>query len=231
MEAAVIGYFDELENEEDKEVFDDASQSLGSITRFGFTHSREILDQLKYEGCVVSIYKPSHFVNDKYEKVKSRYPGKNLKLESLNKFILVKSLPLVGELTEKSADFYQRANVNVVTIFIDIDHDKNAQFYTYVSNRVRKVAVDFKDIFLFNIADKKSYKKDLKAYGITDKLSGPDDIAVGLIDVKGFLYYKMDDVAFSADNLRTFLNDFNDGVYEGKGKKIKYILLLLLLLL
>lgn len=219
MEGAVIGYFDELENEEDKEAFDEVSQLLGTITRFGFTHSRAILDELKYAGCVVTIYKPSHFVNDKYEKVKSRYPGKNIKIESLNKFILEKSIPLVGELTEKSADFYQRANINIVTIFTEIDHVKNAQFYTYVSNRVRKVAVDFKGKFLFNIADKKSYKKDLKAYGITNKLSDSDDIAVGLIDVKGFFYYKMDDIEpFSSESLRKFLNDFNAGVYVGKGK-------------
>ena len=42
-----------------------------------------------------------------------------------------------------------------VTVFAEVDATRNAKQFNYFANRMRKVAVDFVDNALFNVANKK----------------------------------------------------------------------------
>lgn len=56
----VIGYFDSSTNEADLKLFSelaetDASQSF---IRYGYTTTKEVLEEKKYDGCAVLVYLP-----------------------------------------------------------------------------------------------------------------------------------------------------------------------------
>ena len=125
-EPAVVGFFDESTNASDKEAFEEVMNkylllndlnifnipiiriiqvaSKNSNIQFALTTSKEVLEEYKYDGCAVLVFKPSKLISDKYEKVKSRYPSKTIKSESLEKFIYDKSYPLVGSKSYKSSE-------------------------------------------------------------------------------------------------------------------------------
>jgi len=153
-------------------------------------------------------------VSEKHEKAKSRYPSKTLKLGSLEKFVFDKALPLVGEKTFKSADSYDNTKLPMVTVFADVNHEKNAKGYQYLANRVRKVAKEFAGKLVFNIASKSDFSYILADYGIGD-LSGKQDVGVGL--VSGDMHYKMTD-KFSVESLKSFVDAWKAGSLEGKKK-------------
>jgi hypothetical protein len=168
---------------------------------------------MKFDGAAVLVYKPSRFVSDKYEKARSRYPNKRLNAPSLEKFIQQKSLPLVGYRTWASTPQYESMGLPVVTLFTDVDLDKNEKGYTYFANRMRKVAIDYKEKMLFNIASKSTFSYALEDYGLN--LLEKRDVGVGLSN--GDMHYKMD-AAFSVDNLRKFVEDFEANRLVGKYK-------------
>jgi len=151
------------------------------------------------------------------EKPKSRYSSKKLKKESLIKFVREKSLPAVGELTHRSESQYSSLPLPVVTVFADIDHEKNPKGYLYIVNRLRKVAKDYLGKIYFNIADTSDYSSDLKSYGIVAD-SKKKDYFVGLKSKS--LYYKQDTV-FSVDNVKGFIQKFLAGELVGIEKEVK----------
>ena len=68
----VVGYFDESTNEKDKEIFEDLAGSDGYDYRFAMTTTKSALEELKFDGCAVVVYKPSKFLFSKLEKPKAR---------------------------------------------------------------------------------------------------------------------------------------------------------------
>lgn len=54
-------------------------------------------------------------MNTKYEKIKARYPSSTLKVSSLEKFIIDKATPLVGEKARVSA-----TNAPEVLLFMEV---------------------------------------------------------------------------------------------------------------
>ena len=194
---------------------------------------------MKYTGSAIFVYKPVSyhrviycvsftptlrlsmqikFVSDKQERVRSRFPSKSVKEEILGRFIVEKSLPLVGYKSMSSAAQYDSIPVTVVTLYADVDVDKNFKGYQYFANRMRKIATDteFAGKFIFNIADKDDFSGDLKLFGLT-KPANKNDVVVGLRD--NDVYYKLDTKgAFNADNIVSFLRDFKAGLLNGKVK-------------
>lgn len=151
------------------------------------------------------------------EKAKARYPGKSLKAESLKKFIYDKSLPLVGLRSFEGEERYRKPGLPIVTVFADVDLDKNFKTFQYVANRVRKVAVDHKGKVLFNIANKKEFNYLLDDYGL--KSLDKNDIGMGLVFGNTFYHSKN---AFSVDTLREFVKQFLNGEIVGIEKVRAY---------
>ncbi len=56
--ALVVGYFDLATHDSDKEVFDEVFEMEKNNFVFAFTANKQILEELKYDGCVVFVYKP-----------------------------------------------------------------------------------------------------------------------------------------------------------------------------
>jgi protein disulfide isomerase family A protein 3 len=212
-EPFVIGFFDPSTNSNDKDVFEEVASKESGL-RFAFSTAKEVLEEYKYDGCAVLVYKPAKLFGEKYEKQKARYPSKTLKAESLTKFVLEKSAPVVGLKTKSSSARLEKVKTPVVTAFLDVDLDKNLKTWTYYANRLRKIAQDFKGKVLFEIADKNDFDMEMADHDI--ELVAKTDVGVGIRS--GNLYYKMTDT-YSPENVKKFVDDFIAGRLVGKEKK------------
>jgi hypothetical protein len=135
--------------------------------------------------------------------------------QSLLEFIRQKSVPLTGELTMKSANIYENIKKPMVTVFVAVDHKRNPQGWHYLSKRVRRVAKDYQQLAMFNIANIDDFvlvmKEDYGFTSVNNKLT--------YIGIKnGNMYYKSDETVFSVDHMIHFLRDMADGKLEGKEK-------------
>mmetsp|Transcript_21354 Transcript_21354/g.27779 ORF Transcript_21354/g.27779 Transcript_21354/m.27779 type:complete len:321 (+) Transcript_21354:460-1422(+) len=182
--------------------------------RFAYSLNDEVRAHFKAKGMRVDVYKPPRFVSDKFDKPKARYPGKYVDEGGLTKFFQKSALPLVGQKTWKSNDRYEGTGLPVVTLFTAVDLEKNSKGFDYYANRLRKVAVDFKEKLVFNIGDKSDFEYLLDDYDL--ELTDKKDIGVGLkLDDH---YYHMED-SFSVDNLRVFLEKYLAGELTPKIKE------------
>jgi folylpolyglutamate synthase/dihydropteroate synthase len=86
-------------------------------------------------------------------------------MDSLQRFVYDKALPLVAERTYRSTARYENVKLPIVTLFAEVDHAKNPKGYQYLANRLRKVADQFKGKLVFNIANKADYSYVLDDYG------------------------------------------------------------------
>eukprot|EP01041_Mallomonas_annulata_P010780 gene10780-22506_t len=193
-EPVVIGFFDPTTNNADQETFEEvASSSIGELVRFALTTTKEVLEEFKYDGCAVLVYKPK---------------------DSLEKFIYDKSTPLVGAKTEKSGDRLDKLKIPVVTLFAEVDTDKNIKQWQYYANRLRKIAQDYKNKIIFEIASASDYSHILPDYDIS--LESRKDIGVGI--KAGKMYYHMEET-YSPESVKSFVEAFLAGGLVGKEKK------------
>lgn len=214
-EGAVIGYFDNIANRNDRDVFEEVASEMAYNVRFAMSTSKEVLEEIKSDGCSVYVHKPAKYLSKLDTGAKSRFPSKSLKKDALVRFIQSKILPLVGERTYKTSSFYDASPLPVVTVFAEVDHAKNAKGFQYLINRIRKVAAEHKGKLIFNIAGKSDSYSLMSDFGIT--LPKKTSVAVGI--KAGSMYYTLPvSDSFSADALTKFIADFRAGVLVGKEK-------------
>lgn len=211
----IVGYFDPSTNSEDQEIFKELAKDDGYDYRFAMTTEKSMLEELKFDGCAVVVYKPPKFLS-KNEKPKARFPSKKLKKDALKKFYQSKSLPLVALKGYSAYSRYKDIKVPVVTVFADADLKKNPKGYQYLANRVGKVATEYVGKAVFVIANKEDQRYTFDDYGLP-KLEGKKEIGVGL--KHGDLYYKMDQTTFSVENLKNFMTAYFAGTLIPKEKK------------
>lgn len=212
-QATVIGYIGST-YEEDKSSFEEVQSSWSYYYRFGLVTKADVLEELKYDGPVVYVHKPSKYLQEQDEKSKARYTSKKIASASLKKFILDKSIPLVGERSYKTEYEYDQSKKPVITVFFEIDHEKNPKGVTYVTNRLKKLAKEYNGKVIFCIASLSAYSYKLENYGL--KSDSKKDIKVGLKN--DVLHYKMDG-KFSIENIKTFIENFKAGKLVGKEKE------------
>jgi len=211
----VMGFFDETDTE-NKDAFVQMSSQLGSSYKFAVAYSKDILEDMKIGSSAVYVYKPSKHVSVKdNEKIKARYPSKTIRLDSLERFIHEKSLPLVSEKNSKNEVALEAAKLPLMTVYADIDHQKNPKGFAYVVNRVRKVAKQFENKLVFVVADKNQYSHELGHYDFS--LPNSQDIGVGVMHSN--MCYSMQE-KFNVENMVAFINDFKSGKLVGKEKVI-----------
>jgi hypothetical protein len=80
------------------------------------------------------MYHKAKFVSDKYDKLKSRYPGSSLKKGSLTIFVEEKGIPLVGQKTKVYPARYEFENQAEFTLFTDV------RKFIFKNNYANKVA-------------------------------------------------------------------------------------------
>eukprot|EP01034_Spumella_vulgaris_P021665 gene21665-27706_t len=163
----------------------------------------------------LELFQQSIFVSVKHgERSKHRYPSKTVSsMEQLQDFVRQKALPVVGEMTPNKVTQYANARLPVLTVFTAVDHERNAKGFQYVTNRVRKVASEFKGRVLFNVANTLDFTQALDHYGFDDVHNNP--ILVGLVDEN--MYYAMDATTpFSVEALTAFVQSFRSGRLVGK---------------
>jgi protein disulfide isomerase len=215
-EPAVIGFFDPETNKKDMEAFESAATANKYELRFAYATSAAVRAAYKAtSGAHVNVYKPPRFVGDKVEKPKARYPGKAVDELALVKFAKKAALPLVGQKTWKSNDRYEAAGVPIVTLFAEVDLEKNAKGFDYYANRMRKVAAEYAGKLVFNIGDKSDFSYLVEDYDL--KLPEKKDFGVGIKD--GAKHYGMVE-AFSVDALRAFIDQFLAGSLTPKIKEV-----------
>lgn len=205
--------------------------------RYGYTTNKVVLEEKRYSGCTVVVYMAvstcpwllifrsdlnevaapllqARFFNPDDDKPKSRYPNKSISdIIALKTFVRQKAVPLVGEMTIHNEKLYRNTRLPVVTVFALIDHEKNPKGFKYLLNRVRKVAKLFRGTVNFNIADARTYFKDMNQKYEFEETYTEHPISVGLRDRA--MYYAMPQEEFSVDRLRRFVEDFLANQLDG----------------
>ena len=101
---------------------------------------------------------------------------------------------------------YDKQRLPVVTLFAEnAELDKNEKQFNYYANRMRKVAVDYKNKLIFAIANKEDYSYELSDYGL-DLSKG--EVGVGIRD--GSSFYGMTE-SFGIESLGNFIKSFFAG--------------------
>jgi len=207
--------------------------------RYGYTTNKVVLEEKRYSGCTVvvhmavnalpslfatfielsteplfSLYLQTRFFNPDDDKPRARYPNKSISdIVALKTFVRQKAVPLVGEMTIHNEKLYRNTRLPVVTIFALIEHEKNPKGFKYLLNRVRKVAKLFRGTINFNIADARTYFKDMNQKYEFEETYTEHPISVGLRDRA--VYYAMPQGEFSVDRLKRFVEDFQANQLDG----------------
>ncbi len=130
-------------------------------------------------------------------------------------FIKLKSLPVVGQLTDQNLRRYETVQRSMLTVFTAVNLDKNMKGFNYFANRLRKLTTEkFAAEVVFNIANVEDFTYIMEMdYGF--KNPDPKQTYVGL-KYQNY-YFAMED-QFSSEAVAKFLKDFNAGTLVGKLK-------------
>ena len=226
--AAVIGYFDVNTNAACKLYYDQVSDKHGETYRFGIVTNKSLLEDTKYEGAAVIVYKARKFMIDSLswkEKSKSRYTSKYINPESLEHFIFDKSLPLIGEYSLSNEGQYLNSKLPILFVFGDYDHKNNQALSKFVYSILKKVAEEgysqYLGKILFAISSKIDFVHDIQEYGFKDIVRNKNDIGVGILHNN--VFYKMDEsIVISSDIIQEYVASFFNGKLE-KEMKGKFV--------
>lgn len=215
-DAAVLGYFETPAYEDDLDAFKEVSKKMEHMYRFAYTTNEEVIENSKFKGFAVYIYKPANMISEKYdEKLKNRFPGSSIKAESLGRFIEDKALPLVGYKVPETRQRYEHTDVPEFTLFTDIDVERNMKMFQYYANRLRKVAKDSIGTINFNIADRTLFSDYMHdAYGLESATAKKTPLYG--IRKENVFFVPIEDNKFSTEAVRSFIADFLAGKIEGK---------------
>lgn len=219
-QAGVLGYFDETTGAQSVLDFKEVALKHGDTYRFGLVTEKSILEGKKFSGPTVYVYKSLKFFNEKHgEKKRARYPGTTINLNSLENFIFDKSVPMVGEFSEDTQGQYDNAKLPVIFAFGNFDHERNEKQFTYLVNRVSRVAKKYTGKFIFAVASKITNANVLRSFAMEDILDDVNAIGMGIVEKD--LCYRMEgdelETKFSSENMEAFIEQFLGGKLAGKG--------------
>eukprot|EP01090_Pellita_catalonica_P018352 TRINITY_DN5898_c0_g1_i1.p1 TRINITY_DN5898_c0_g1~~TRINITY_DN5898_c0_g1_i1.p1 ORF type:complete len:463 (+),score=100.45 TRINITY_DN5898_c0_g1_i1:3-1391(+) len=128
----------------------------------------------------------------------------------LTTWLQQRSLPVAGEMTPENAHKYGDADLPQLTIYFDVDWEKNVKRTNYYKRRAAKVGAEFEGQVLFAIA-KIDMVGDVSNYGVESEEALGEHLVT--ITSPGGAVYLFSDVfdKFSVSNLRDFTQQFLDG--------------------
>jgi len=117
------------------------------------------------------------------------------------------AVPKVGEFNKDNLPRYQKKNLPVLKVYIDVDYNSNLKRTNYYLNRLKKVAEDsaIASKLNFAIVHEDDFKDEMDKFGVKDK-----DAAFVIDDAKNSLKYKSSD-EFSVDAVKKFAQDYIAG--------------------
>lgn len=152
-------------------------------------------------------------MNPTDDKPRARYGNKTItSIVNLKTFIRRNAVPFVGEMTIKNEKLYRNTRLPVVTVFTNIDHEKNEKGFKYIANRVRKVALLWQGKMNFNIANIADFRRDMDQKYDLEEAYGSKTIMAGIRD--GSVYYPMEG-DFTGKKFEQFVHDFSTRNLEG----------------
>lgn len=206
-----VGYFIQDGNELEKSFFEEASKQWGNAVKAVLITNAEHIEAKKIKGNTIYLYPAATYTNTKYgDKPRARFPSSTISsADAIVNFVKAKALPLVSVYDFNTEDLFLKKKIPQLTIFTNVDHEKDPKGYTYVSNRALKVASEHKGKLQVAIADKTTQHTFLTKHK-ADFVDGK--FAVGIKD--GIMYYAMEE-AFGVDAIKAFVKKFQNAELTG----------------
>jgi len=202
-EPALI-YFGKAEGKAYKN-FESTANKLRETYRFAQTDVPEILSALEHTDGEIVLYQANRYSQSRLEAAKVTY-----KDGDLASFIGKNILPLVGELTNDNQVVYNGRDLPLVKFYADLPWHLDYKGINYFMNKIRKVAKDFSDKFVFAVASKSKNSKEIDDAALPKGANQYD--APFVILHKGKKYPAP--ALFSADGLKAHLESFLESKLE-----------------
>jgi len=196
-DVSVIGAFSS-ESGSSYDNFKKTSDALREEYRFGLVTQKSVMDEMGlHEG--VTLF-------GSFGEPKTQYTGSH-NVQDLTNWIHDHAVPKVGEFTKDNRPRYQKKNLPVLKVYIDIDYNSNLKRTNYYLNRLKKVAEDanLASKLNFAIVHKEDFKDEMDKFGVKDK-----DAAFVIDDAKDSLKYQTN-AEFSVEAVKKFAQDFVSG--------------------
>jgi len=128
--------------------------------RFGQTTAEDILAKYGHKDEVVLV-QSKRYSQSPLEVATLAHKEGDL-LQFINKHIL----PLVGEITNDNQAQYHSKDLPLVKIYSDLNWQLNAKGANYLLNKIRRIAKEYKDKFVFAVASKSKFQKEVDDFGL-----------------------------------------------------------------
>jgi len=172
---------------------------------FAHTSAKPLLDKYEFYDDI-AIFQPKQ-LRSKFEDEYIRYDG-NYDTEKIRNFLILQMQGLCGIRTKENGDQFR---LPLITVYHDIDFEKNPKGSAYVRNRVLSVAKEFKRKKVhFCVADRKSLEEEITEFGLSAKLQEKDSEPIVTGRGPSGQKYPMT-AEFSIDNLKQFAQNLLDG--------------------
>jgi len=142
-----------------------------------------------------------------FDDKKTVYDGSS-KTKEVEDWIQFNALPVVGEFTKEKRDVYRGRGLPIAKTYFQMDTANNPKQTTYYLNRLKKVALKYKNKIIFTMANIKSsdFDQDLDQLG----RRGEKEFLFVIEDINNQKNYVFEET-FNPTNLERFLEDFTDG--------------------
>jgi len=191
-DVVLVGFFDG-ESQKGLKAFRGLADKLRDDFLFAEVTSQEVADHFKYKNQVVAF--------KKYDEKLAVYEGE-LTAKNLESFLTSHSVARVGELTAVNKKRYEATGLPLVTVYFDVDHEKNVKRTNYYLRRLEKVEEAFTGKAKFAIAELSLLPPD--------QAPEANKEVVTLHDQKNDQTYKFTGT-FGVEPLKKFVTDFLAG--------------------
>jgi len=158
-DAAVV-FFGESSGKAYK-AFEQLAEKQRETFRFGKTDVKEVLEHFGHNKDEVVLIQAKRYSQSPLEEKEVVHKEGDL-LAWVNKHIL----PLVGELTNDNQALYNNKDLPIVKIYSDLNWGLDAKGANYLLNKIRKVAKEYADKFVFAVAGKGKNQKEIDDFGL-----------------------------------------------------------------
>jgi len=220
----VVGVFGSVEKHKDEvREFEQLGQLLnGNGYRFAISVAQSAVMEkfgVKEDGWKVFVYPPPKYVSEAYgDKRRFRFGGNDIKSDagkaSLKTFLNKHYLPLVSRIspTVGNERVFMERRLPTFVVVAKFDEERDPKGTTYVVNRLRKIAQNYRDKMNFAILDDDDSEATIyfqkRYFYQEDEDASKAERVVGIKDNQN--YYRMDST-FSVEASQAFVEKFFKG--------------------
>jgi len=196
---AVVGFFPEAKTSQLSSSFAIVANKFREKYVFGKVTDVSVCKHYGVESDSIMAFKT-------YDDLKTVYDGSS-KTKEVEDWIQFNAFPVVGEITKAKRDLYRARGLPVAKAFFPID-PANAKQTNYYANRLKKLAIKYKNKILFGMINIKSSD----AEGELDQLGrkSEKEFLFAIEDSPNQKNYLFEET-FNQANLEKFVDDFVEG--------------------